>query len=104
MEFFDALVTLGLLDRDASGRYASPPDCARYLDRSSADYIGGVLEHLNSRMYYTWSKLESALRSGGIRMSPAQGGSYSLRWGGMRAFQITEAGFADSFYMSGHLQ
>jgi hypothetical protein len=47
---------------------------------------------------------EGALRSGGIRMSPAQAGGYSLRWGGMRAFQITEAGFADSFYMRGHLQ
>jgi precorrin-6B methylase 2 len=64
MEFFDALVTLGLLDRDAAGRYISPPDCARYLNRSSADYIGGILEHLNSRMYGTWSKLGSALRSG----------------------------------------
>jgi hypothetical protein len=47
---------------------------------------------------------EAALRSGGIRMSPTQGGIYSLRWGGMRAFQIAEAGFADSFYMRGHLQ
>jgi hypothetical protein len=54
--------------------------------------------------YSVLSGFESALRTGGIRMSPAQGGSYSLRWGGMRAFQIAEAGFADSFYMRGHLQ
>ncbi len=48
--------------------------------------------------------LVSAFNTGSIRASPSQSGSYSLCWGGMRAFQVDDAGFATSFYMRGHLQ
>ena len=40
-DFFDALVALGLLHRDAHGRYANEPDTDRYLDRGKQTYIGG---------------------------------------------------------------
>ena len=63
-DFFDALVAIDLLQRDVSGRYSNTPDSARYLDRRSPDYIGGLFEHLNGRMYGIWSRLGEALRSG----------------------------------------
>src|SRR5262249_7760813 len=62
-DFFDALVALELLDRDMQGRYANRPDCAPYLDRRSASYLGGRLEHLNSRLYRQWGYLTQALRT-----------------------------------------
>jgi hypothetical protein len=49
-DFFDALVALELLDRDARGHYANRRDCVAYLDRRSPSYLGGKLEHLNARL------------------------------------------------------
>jgi SAM-dependent methyltransferase len=63
-DFLDALVALGLLQRDAHGRYANAPDTDRYLDRGKETYIGGLLKHLNVRHYQNWNLLTPALRSG----------------------------------------
>ena len=63
-EFFDALVALGLLDRDAAGRYSNVPESDRYLVRGNANYLGGLLEHLDTRHYQNWTKLVQALVSG----------------------------------------
>jgi hypothetical protein len=63
-DFLDALVALELLERDAEGRYANRPDCALYLDRSQPSYVGGALEHLNTRLYPSWGRLTQALRTG----------------------------------------
>src|SRR4051812_30737080 len=42
-DFFDALVALGLLERDRSGRYSNAADVNRFLDRNKPSYIGGEL-------------------------------------------------------------
>jgi SAM-dependent methyltransferase len=63
-DFFDALVALKLLERDANGRYFNRPDCALYLDRRSPSYLGGKLEFLNARLYPIWGRLTKALRTG----------------------------------------
>src|SRR5713101_2501026 len=44
-DFFDALVALGMLQRDEAGRYSNVPDADLYLDRGKPTYIGGELEH-----------------------------------------------------------
>jgi hypothetical protein len=85
-DFFDALVSLKLLNRDAAGRYSNPADCARFLDRDSTDYIGGVLNHLNGRMYDIWGRLTPALRSG----KPQSG---ALGTGGYEALYANESQF-----------
>lgn len=77
-DFFDALVALELLDRDTQGRYANRPDCAPYLDRRSASYLGGRLEHLNSRLYRQWGYLTQALRSGEAQSDLGTGGYAAL--------------------------
>jgi hypothetical protein len=63
-DFLDALVALGLLYRDADGRYGNESDSDLYLDRRKPTYIGGLLEHLNARHYENWGGLTRALRSG----------------------------------------
>jgi SAM-dependent methyltransferase len=75
-DFFDALVALGLLYRDAEGRYGNQPDTDLYLDRRKPTYIGGLLEHLNARHYHNWGLLTRALRSGEPQSGALGEGSY----------------------------
>ena len=63
-DFFDALVAIGLLERDDVGRYGNTPEAQCYLDARKPSYIGGDLAHLNERMYPSWSGLTAALRTG----------------------------------------
>ncbi len=69
-DFFDALVALGALRRDADARYGNDPEFDLYLDRRKPTYLGGLLEHLNARHYQNWSLLTAALRTG----TPPSGG------------------------------
>lgn len=77
-DFFDALVALKLLDRDTQGRYVNRSDCAPYLDRRSASYLGDRLAHLNSRLYRQWAHLTRALRSGEAQSDLGTGGYAAL--------------------------
>lgn len=66
-DFFDALVALGFLDRDGDGpegRYRNMPETAAFLSKKSADYIGGLPEMLNSRLFGFWNDLGTALKTG----------------------------------------
>ena len=76
-DFFDALVAIGLLDRDSSGRYANTPDCALYLDRQKPSYIGGLFEHINARLYESWGQLTQALRTGAPQSGPLKTGDFA---------------------------
>ena len=62
-DFFDALVALGMLDRDGD-RYANTPATALFLDRAKPSYVGGMLEMANARLYGFWGALTEGLRSG----------------------------------------
>jgi O-methyltransferase domain/Dimerisation domain len=75
-DFFDTLVALELLDRDACGRYGSSADCALYLDERKPTYVGGALEYLNARVYPGWSALTAALRSGAPQSGPFAAGGF----------------------------
>jgi len=63
-DFLDALVALGLLQRDEHGRYRNAPEADLYLDSHKATYIGGFLENLEAREYGLWGSLTTALRTG----------------------------------------
>ena len=66
-DFTDALVALRLLERDGDGpdgRYRNAPETARYLVRTSPDYVGGIIEMYDRRLYGFWGDLEEALRTG----------------------------------------
>lgn len=66
-DLLDALVALGLLERDGSGlagRYRNTAETAVFLDRKSPHYVGGILEMANARLYRFWADLTPALRTG----------------------------------------
>ncbi len=62
-DFFDALVALGMLERE-DGRYANTPATELFLDRAKPSYIGGILEMNNVRLYGFWGSLTEGLRTG----------------------------------------
>jgi O-methyltransferase domain/Dimerisation domain len=62
-DFFDALVALGMLERE-DGRYANTPSTDLFLDRAKPSYVGGILEMANARLYGFWGSLTEALRTG----------------------------------------
>ncbi|MDT5255529.1 MAG: hypothetical protein QOD10_609 [Mycobacterium sp.] len=62
-DFFDALVALGLLDRD-DGAYRNTRETDLYLDSGKATYVGGMMEFHNTSMYGPWASLTEALRTG----------------------------------------
>ena len=62
-DFLDALVALGFLERH-DGVYSNTPSTDLFLDKRKPSYIGGILEMANRRLFPTWSKLTTALRTG----------------------------------------
>jgi hypothetical protein len=62
-DFFDALLALGLLERD-DGVYSNSALAQRFLDPNKPGYVGGLFELTSSRLYPVWSQLPAALRSG----------------------------------------
>jgi SAM-dependent methyltransferase len=63
-DFFDALVALGMLQRDGDGRYRNDEIADEYLDQDKDSYVGGILKLCNSRQYSSWAGLTEALRTG----------------------------------------
>ncbi|MDB5450991.1 MAG: Omethyltransferase family 2 [Phenylobacterium sp.] len=66
-DFLDTLLALGLLQRDGVGEdamYGNTPSTARFLDKDSPQYIGGILEMANARLYRFWADLTPALKTG----------------------------------------
>jgi len=66
-DFLDTLVALGLLERageGADGRYRNTAETAAFLDKKRPEYIGGILEMANARLYGFWGDLTEALQTG----------------------------------------
>ena len=62
-DFFDALVSLGMLRRKGTS-YSNTPESALFLDRGKPSYIGGILEMAGARLYGFWGSLTEGLRTG----------------------------------------
>lgn len=60
----DALVALGLLRRDRSGRYSNTARSAMFLDRAKPSYAAGLIELSSKRLYELWGGLPDLLRTG----------------------------------------
>ena len=63
-DFFDALVALGLLQRDDAGLYSNADESELFLNPARPGYIGGIIEMFNTRLYGFWGSLSEALRTG----------------------------------------
>jgi hypothetical protein len=67
LDFLDALVALGFLERKGlgpQGIYSNAPDADFFLDRNKPSYLGGILEMSNHRLYRFWADLEEGLKTG----------------------------------------
>jgi hypothetical protein len=74
-DFLDALVSLGLLERNGRS-YANTPETATFLDPAkSGPYVGGMLEMANARLYPFWGSLTEALRTGQPQNENKTGGN-----------------------------
>jgi len=62
-DFLDALVALGLLERQ-DGIYSNTPSTDIFLDKRKPSYIGGIFEMANQRLYGHWAHLTEGLRTG----------------------------------------
>jgi hypothetical protein len=73
-DLFDALVALGLLHRDDSGLYSNTTEADHFLNPAKPQYIGGIIEMFNARLYGFWGSLTEALRTGEPQNEARQGG------------------------------
>jgi hypothetical protein len=73
LDFFDTLVALGLLHREA-GLYRNTPVTEQMLDRNKPGYVGGFMEMADARLYSHWGSLTEALRSGNQQNEGKGGG------------------------------
>jgi predicted O-methyltransferase YrrM len=76
-DFFDALVSLQLLERDGDGptaRYRNTAETALFLDKAKPTYVGGILEMANSRLFRFWADLTQALKTGKPQNETRNGG------------------------------
>lgn len=62
-DFFDALVSLGMIQRDGES-YSNTAATDLFLDSSKSSYVGGMLEMANERLYPFWGSLTEGLRTG----------------------------------------
>ena len=73
LDFLDALVALGMLERKG-GRYRNTPETDLFLDRAKPSYVGGMLEMANARLYRFWDSLGEGLRTGVPQNEAREGG------------------------------
>jgi hypothetical protein len=91
-DFFDALVTLGLLARADDGRYANTPDTDRYLDSRKPDYIGGEFAFFHARLYPHWHRLIDALRTGAPQRASGVSGYFQSIYADAAQGEVFAAG------------
>jgi hypothetical protein len=72
-DFLDALVALGMLQRE-QGTYANTPATDLYLDRSKPTYMGGMLEMMSARLFRFWADLTEGLKTGKPQNEAKYGG------------------------------
>jgi hypothetical protein len=75
-DFLDALVSLGMLRRDAEGVYSNTPEADMFLDRRKPSYMGGMLEMANARLYHFWGSLTEGLKTGRPQNEAKSGGNF----------------------------
>jgi hypothetical protein len=73
-DFFDALVALGMLQRDGAGLYSNSEEAELFLNPTKPGYMGGLIEMLNARLYGFWGSLTEALRTGEPQNEAKHGG------------------------------
>lgn len=66
-DWLDSLVSLGFLERKGlldDARYSNAEDTDFFLDKNKRNYMGGILEMANNRLYKFWGDLDEGLLTG----------------------------------------
>jgi hypothetical protein len=74
-DFFDALVALGMLQREGD-TYSNTVETDLFLDKAKPSYVGGFLEVANSRLYRFWGSLTEGLQTGQLQNEAKAGGDF----------------------------
>ncbi len=74
LDFLDALVSLGFLER-TDGVYRNTPAVDLFLDKAKPSYVGGTLEIASIRQFGFWNGLTETLRSGKPQTEASDGGA-----------------------------
>ncbi|WP_421724370.1 methyltransferase [Bauldia sp.] len=67
MDMLDLLVSVDLLEREGQGdtaRYSNTPATAKFLNKASPDYLGGLIELWENRNFRYWADIDVSLRTG----------------------------------------
>src|SRR4051812_15488071 len=72
-DFLDALVALGMLNREQN-KYSNTPAAGLYLDRTKPTYMGGMLEMMSARLFRFWADLTEGLKTGEPQNEAKHGG------------------------------
>ena len=97
-DFLDALVALGMLERDDRGRYANTTVTDLYLDRRKSTYVGGELDHFNTYVYPHWNLLTPALRTGKAQSGARATGHYPAMYADQTALEIFVKGMTGATF------
>lgn len=73
LDFLDALVALGMLER-TQGKYSNTPATDLYLDRAKPSYLGGMLVMMSVRLFRHWADLTEGLKTGQPQNEAKHGG------------------------------
>jgi ubiquinone/menaquinone biosynthesis C-methylase UbiE len=60
----NALAGLGLLTKDADGRYGLTADSAAFLVSTKPGFLGGLIRHTSTQLVPKWLRLEEVVRTG----------------------------------------
>ncbi len=60
----DALVGLGLLEKDGPARYRLAPESAAFLVKDKPGYLGGFFRHISTQLVPDWLHLTETVRTG----------------------------------------
>ena len=60
----DALVGLGLLEKDGPDRYRLGPESAAFLVKDKPGYLGGFFRHISTQLVPDWLHLTETVRTG----------------------------------------
>ena len=77
-DFLDTLVSLGFLKRNGlkeTSLYSNSEDANLFLDKNKPNYVGGMLEMANNRLYPFWNDLEEGLKTGKPQNETKTGGA-----------------------------
>ncbi len=75
-DFTDALVSLGMLEREGDGPdalYSNSAEADAFLDKAKPSYAGGLLEMAHDRLYPFWGDLLKGLKTGQAQNESARG-------------------------------